>query len=113
MNNLLTEPVTILARTPGATDDYGNGGDVFTPSSSVSGRMEQRSSEERTQDRQTVISDWVLYLAPTVVVEEQDRVSDRFGRTFEVVGAPAMLASPSRDVYVDCLLYTSPSPRDS
>ena len=102
--SLLTEPVSILKRTPGATDDYGNGGDVFTTSSSVRGRMEQRSSEERTQDRQTVISDWVLYLAPTVVVAEQDRVSDRFGRIFEVVGAPAMNASPSRDVYVEVSL---------
>ncbi len=104
LEGLLTEPATRLTRTPGAEDDYGNATATYTAGAPILGRWEQRSSTERTQDRQTVVSDWVLYLGPGVVVGVTDRWSDQYGRVFEVVGAPDRPSSPTRAVYVEVSL---------
>lgn len=101
---LLTQTVTLLRFSAGVEDDYGNVTESWTPAGTVKCRLEQRASREVTQDRQTVVSDWVMYCPPTVVIGEQDRIADGYGRTFEVVGAPAMQSSPTRDVYVEVSL---------
>lgn len=101
---LLTGTVTILRRTEGAEDVYGNEADVFTPVGSYACRLEQRSGEERTFGRDVQMSDWVLFLEPTTVIFGKDRVTDGFGRTFEVVGPATMLSTPTRDVLVEASL---------
>lgn len=101
---LLTQPVLHLRHQPGAEDDYGNPVDAYVPVGEQLGRLEQRSTVELTQDRQTVISDWVLALNPEAVVGPQDQFVDAYGRTFEVVGAPAMRSSPTRDFLVEVSL---------
>lgn len=94
LTSLFTETISHLRHGVGVEDEYGNVSDTYAPAVDVKGRLEQRSSVELTQDRQTVISDWVLFLFPDVVVDEQDRFVDAYGRTFEVVGAPAMRSAP-------------------
>lgn len=101
---LLTEPATQLRYSTSGTDDYGNQTATWTTLAMVTGRFEQRSSEERSVDGSVVSSDWVLYLPPTVEVSARDRFTDRFGRTFEVVGPATMRSAPARDVYVEVSL---------
>jgi hypothetical protein len=93
---LLTETVTILRHTVGAEDVFGDETSTFTSVGDYAARLEQRSAQEVTRDRQTVVSDWALYLEPTTVLSELDRITDRFGRTFEVV-ASAMQSTPRGD----------------
>lgn len=104
ITTLLSETVTILRHTPGARDEYGNVAATWPAAETVRCRLEQRRSIEVTQDRQTVVSDWVLYLHPDQVITAKDRFLDRFGRTFTVVGAPAMQSTPTRDAYVEVSL---------
>lgn len=101
---LLTEPATQLRYSTSGTDEYGNPTAAWTALATVTGRFEQRSSEERSIDGAVVSSDWVLYLPPTVEVSARDRFTDRFGRTFEVVGPANMRSAPNRDVYVEVSL---------
>lgn len=101
---LLTEDLSIVGRSEGATDDYGNPALTWTERETVKGRLEQRASQERTDDQNVVSSDWVAFLPPDVTIHATDRIADTYGRTFEVVGAPAMQSAPRRDVYVEVSL---------
>jgi hypothetical protein len=103
LDTLLSEEVTILRHSAGAEDVFGDETDTFTSVGTFACRLEQRSAQEVTRDRQTVVSDWVLFLHPTTVLSERDRVTDAFGRTFEVV-ASAMRSAPGRDVFVEASL---------
>lgn len=104
LSTLLTEPVTILRYQEGTVDDYGNPTSTWIDVGVVNGRMEQRSGEERTIDGNVLTSDWVLYLPASTEVHGRDRVSDRFGRTFEVTGPSNIRSTPTRDVYVEVSL---------
>lgn len=101
---LLSETFTQHRASSDATDAYGNPIQTYAELGTVKGRMEQRSGEERSVDQQILVSDWVLFLHPDVEVKGRDRFSDRFGRTFEVIGPANMLAAPGRDVYVEVSL---------
>jgi head-tail adaptor len=102
--SLLTERATLHAYTSGGDDDYGNPTLTWSTVGTVQARFEQRTSEERTRDRSTLVSDWVLFLLPATVVDGRMRVSDEYGRLFEVVGTPAMRRTPSRDMMVEVSL---------
>lgn len=101
---LLTEEVIILRHAAGVVDDFGNPTPGWTAVETLQGRMEQRSGQERTIDGNVVTSDWVLYLPPSTVVYPRDRVTDRFGRTFEVTGPANMRATPQGDHHVEVSL---------
>jgi hypothetical protein len=91
---LLTEPLSVLAASDGTVDEYGDTSTTFSAGTSYLGRLEQRSAQEVTDGRDTMVSDWVLYLQPDATVAGRDRVVDMYGRTFEVVGPPIMQRSP-------------------
>ena len=102
--SLLTQDITIVRQSDGAVDDYGNPTDTWTPDgSAVRGRLEQRSAQEVTLDTQRVLSDWLLFLHPTVVVTPRDRVTDEFGRTFEILSAD-LKRTPTRDSHLEVAL---------
>ena len=101
---LLTQDVAVYAITEGAVDDFGNPSETWAQTATERGRFEQRTGAERTTDRETVISDWVLYLHPDTVVTSRSRVGDAYGRLFEVTGPPAMQSAPDRNVYVEASL---------
>lgn len=89
---LLTEAVTVI-RYADATDEYGNtvpGAEVRT---SYQGRLEQLATDEIVRDRDTVITDWRLFLPAGADVTAYDRIEAR-GNLFEVVGLPAEQRSP-------------------
>jgi hypothetical protein len=92
---LLTEPVTIYRSTAGAEDDYGNVTHTWAVVRSTVGFFQQRDAVELTRDRDTQVSDWLLFLAADEVVSGRDRVGDQYGRVFEVVGTPNRPISPA------------------
>jgi head-tail adaptor len=102
--SLLTQELTISRPTEGAADAYGNPTSTWAEVATVLGRLEQRSSQERTDDQDTVSSDWVAFLPPETVVYATDRITDEYARTFEIAGAPAMVSAPRRDIYVEVSL---------
>lgn len=104
LSAMLTQPVSILRHAAGVADDYGNESSSWAVAETVNGRLEQRPGTERSNDGTVVTSDWVLYLPPETVVSAADRVSDQYGRTFEVVGPAMMASTPVRDVLVEVSL---------
>lgn len=104
LKSLLTEDVTVYGVTDGVADDYGNVTRTWAEVATELGRFEQRSAQERSDDQEVITSDWVLFLHPDTAVTSRSRVGDVYGRTFEVVGAPAMVRAPHRDVYVEASL---------
>lgn len=101
---LLTETVTVFGVTDGEPDAYGNVTQTWAEVGTEKGRFEQRAAQERSDDQEVVVSDWVVYLPPDTAVTSRSRVGDAYGRTFEVVGAPALVKAPRRDVYVEASL---------
>ncbi len=104
LTHLLTQEVERLAASTGADDDYGNAVAGFTPAGTFRCRLEQRRGEERTNDRDTQLSDWALYLSPDVVTSGRDRWVDAYGRTFEQVGPANMRSTPTGPGYVEVSL---------
>lgn len=97
---MLTQPVTILRHSAGEVDGYGNPSSAWSAAETVDARMEQRPGTERSTDGTVITSDWVLFLPPETVIYATDRVTDGYGRTFEVVGPAQMASTPARDVMV-------------
>lgn len=94
LDTLLTQTVTIIV--PGITIDTYENPVLDWPGATrtdVLGRLEQASSVEVTLQRDTVVSDWLLFLHPDVSINPLDRV-EADGRVFEVVGAPAPAQAP-------------------
>lgn len=104
ITSLLTHEVTVYGVTDGAADDYGNVTQTWAEVASELGRFEQRNAQERTTDQEVSTSDWVLFLHPDTAVGSRSRVGDGLGRVFEVVGAPALISAPRRDIYVEASL---------
>lgn len=92
--SLLTETLWVIPFAAGAEDEYHNPVGAFGAAVQVKGRLEQSRSDEETVDRDTPISDWILYLHPDAQVSALDRIQDADGRMFEVVGTPAPQRSP-------------------
>lgn len=54
--------------------------------------LEQTTAQELTIGRETVVSDWLVLLPPAAEgIDGTDQVLDADGRTFQVVGAPALI----------------------
>lgn len=104
LESLLTESVTVFGVADGVADDYGNVSQTWAEVATENGRFEQRAAQERSDDQEVVVSDWVVYLLPDTAVTSRARVGDAYGRMFEVVGAPALVKAPRRDVYVEASL---------
>lgn len=90
--NLLTQPVTVR-RHASTTDAEGNVVRTWATTFATVGRVEQTASQEITEGRTTVVSDWRAYLLPGTVIDAHDQVQAD-GRTFEVVGAPYTARTP-------------------
>lgn len=92
LEGLLSETATII-RYAATTDVYGNtvpGTEVRTD---YRARLEQLRTEEVVRDRDTVITDWRVFLPADADITSYDRVQAR-GHLFEVVGLPAQQHSP-------------------
>ena len=94
LTSLLTETYEILKQTGAGTDRYNNPEYTFTSVLSVRGRIAQRTSVERQDDRDVVATTYVLILPSGVNVDAYDRIRDAAGQTYEVVGAPLVATTP-------------------
>ena len=103
---LLSETLTVLRYEAGAVDDYGNVTSSWAAADQIKGRLEQRSGEEVTRDQQTYTSDWVLFTESDVVLTVEDRVSDSYGRTFEVLSLAQQLGARTNHHLVVSLRHT-------
>lgn len=95
LTGLLSQSATVLGFTPGAADEYGNAAESWVESGVWPARFEQTDGREVTDDRDTQVSDWRVFLPPDVEIGGRDRVVDEHGRTFEVVGPPARQSTPA------------------
>lgn len=97
LDSLLTQDVTVLAPAAGPLDRYNNPTRDWENAAETThkGRLEQTASTEVTLGRDTVVSDWLLFLPPEAVITPYDRVVVD-GRTgeFEVVGLPDIEHTP-------------------
>ncbi len=103
---LANQQLTHLAHTTGAKDAHGNPAEMWVDTGTpVYGWLEQTDGTEVTTRRNTQMSDWLLVLRDaTVVPSGRDRVADPSGRTFEVVGPPAIVRNRRGNHHVEARL---------
>lgn len=94
LDTLLTQTVTVLHFDEGAKDSHGNREPSWDDGGEHLVRLEQTDATEVLVGRDTLVSDWRLYLHEDAVIGGRDRVVDEDGRTFEVMGSPEVQRSP-------------------
>lgn len=106
IQRLLSQPLTIQTMGSSGVDEYGD----QTPAglgapASVSGYLEQRTSVENLNDRDTVVSQWECYLPANAVVGHLDFINFQ-SQQFQVDGEPAHAYNPrTREVsHIVCKL---------
>ena len=92
ITRLLGDVVTIKTPTT-STDVYGSTQFVYTSGTDYPARMQQTTGVEVTRDRDTQVSDWLLFLNPDAVISGDSRVVFN-GSTFEVLGPPYVVSTP-------------------
>jgi hypothetical protein len=106
LESMMNQSVTVV--TPGSTSDgHGNP----QPNWASAGRatykawLEQTSAVEVTEGRDTVISDWLLVLPASAVINAYDRVEVGPGPTiYEVVGSPFVAPTPRGPHHIEARL---------
>lgn len=101
---LLTQTATVIRRDSiGQVDEYGNPLPGPEARTDYPARLEQVNTREVLVDRETVTSEWRLFLPPEAVISAQDLV-EVDGERFEVMGRPARESSPRGTHHVEALL---------
>lgn len=93
----LTRTVQVATRADGPVDAYNNPTHTYGPWTPYKGELQMSQSAEQTVDRDTAVSDWLLWLAPDAVIDFDSRVRCD-GVTYEVVGQPEHVWHPWRKV---------------
>lgn len=103
---LLSERGSVIPRVAGSADRRGNPVDAFDTANKrpYPCRLEQTDSEEIQVDRDTVISNWRLFLPPDAQISARDHWEQSDGRTFEVIGAPAIESTPRGPHHIEARL---------
>lgn len=91
----LTRPVAVRTRVDGPVDETNDPTHTYGPWASYRGELQQSSSTEQTVNRDTAVSDWLLWLPPDAVIDSDSQVQVD-GQVFEVVGAPESVWHPWR-----------------
>lgn len=103
-SRLLTRTATVVPVNAGpALDEYGNLVEVAGAGVNYPAWLEQTAGDERTEDRDTQLADWLLVLPVGAVIDGNDRVQVE-GKTFEVVGPPARVHTPRGEHHVEARL---------
>lgn len=92
ISRLLGDVITLQVPTT-STDAYGSSTFVYSGGTDYPARMQQTAGTEVTKDRDTQVSDWLLFLNPDVPITGDSRVLFN-GQTFEVLGPPAIPTTP-------------------
>lgn len=101
---LLSQTVTIV-RASTVNDPYGTPVKDWTTVTRTAypARLEQTLAQEITTDRDTVTSDWRLFLEASAVIGPYDRV-EADGKTLEVVGSPSVEHTPRGPHHIEARL---------
>lgn len=92
LQGLLAETVTVV-RYADVTDRYGNTVPGAETRTDYPGRLEQLRTDELVRDRDTVLTDWRVFLPADADLTAYDRIEAR-GHLFEVVGLPSQHRTP-------------------
>jgi hypothetical protein len=90
---LLNQPLTLVKNNTASVDEYGNTIQGNGTTSTIHGYLEQTTSNEVLDDRDTVVSGWQVFLPADAVVTAFDRLVFA-GKTFEVDGSPWSVYNP-------------------
>lgn len=85
--SLLVETVTIRTPAVGVKDGYGRPTLTWTTTTAPA-RVDQLTTVENTDDRDTVVSRFVLFLTPDVVIASDCQVERADGSLYAVDGNP-------------------------
>lgn len=90
----MTQPLTVQTVGAGANDEYGDetAANLGAPVA-VSGYLDQTTSVEHLNDRDTVVSQWQCFLPANTVVGHLDFINFQAQR-FQVDGEPAHAYNP-------------------
>lgn len=104
LKRLFSQTATVVSTPFGPeTDDYGNVVPGAESRVEYPARLEETGSTEVTLDRDTVTSDWRVFLPPEAAISAYDRV-EVDGEMYEVVGRPARLRTPRGVHHVEARL---------
>lgn len=92
LNKLLNQPLT-LHKNATTLDEYGNHVNVDGSTITILGYLEQSTSVENLEDRDTVVTSWMAYFPADTDVNAFDRISFN-SQLFEVDGTPWSVYNP-------------------
>jgi hypothetical protein len=101
---LLTDQATILTRTTGSDDPYGQRTTSWVEQPPVAARFQQQTSVETVDGRDTVVTGWMVVLAAGTPLGPGDRVRDQHGTVLAVDGTPARPTTPRGEHHVEARL---------
>lgn len=99
---LLSETAAVV-RYASTTDVYGNTVPGAETRVTYAARLEQLAADELVRDRDTVITDWRIFMPATADITAYDRIEAR-GHLFEVVGLPNQHKTPRGPHHLEVLL---------
>jgi hypothetical protein len=88
-----SRPLKISRQIPGTVDSYGNETLSTDETLSLLGELQQTGSNENQSDRETTVSDFVLFVPAATPLDRLDRVTID-DQVFEVMGEPETILSP-------------------
>jgi head-tail adaptor len=99
LQGLLSETATVV-RYAASTDVYGNTVPGAETRVDYPARLEQLAANEIVRDRDTVITDWRIFLPAEADITAYDRIDAR-NHLFEVVGLPNQHQTPRGPHHVE------------
>jgi len=94
IDRLLTRPVIVHHRSQGTVrDEYGNVTAADTSTTTYKGELQQAGASENLRDRNTLNTDYRLWLPADAVIDANDTVTVGMV-TYEVVGQPSQIWNP-------------------
>lgn len=105
--DLLMNQALFIATAPLVADEYQNQvRDWAHPAlAGVFGLVQPTESTEVTVDRNTVVSNWLLFLPVSASIDARARVTDGT-TTWEVAGQPAVIRTPRGPHHIECRLVS-------
>lgn len=94
IDRLLTQTATIIRYPTGAADEYGNPTRDDPDETDEPCRLDPEATHEDTDNRETAISSWVLFLRADADVTHIDEVRID-GALYQIDGEPAPIRTPA------------------
>lgn len=102
IGQLLTETVTVLARSEGATDAYNRPVETWATSVTVNGRLELVTPSEGTDEQDVQVGRYRLFVPHDTPITGRDRVQVD-GVTYELLGPPVVHRTPRGPHHIEAV----------